>query len=87
MTRVRGKLVLFDIDGTLLDTHGLGRSVVRLARVTGRRDELGMCRCEVLIACAGQVMGARGAVCGGDSGDFEAVAEKLQGFCRSGRRE
>ena len=31
MTRVRGKLVLFDIDGTLLDTHGLGREGLRKA--------------------------------------------------------
>ena len=35
-------MVLFDIDGTLLDTHGLGREafIRGLARVTGERDEL-----------------------------------------------
>lgn len=36
------KMVLFDIDGTLLDTHGYGREafIRGLARVTGERDEL-----------------------------------------------
>lgn len=36
------RLVLFDIDGTLLDTHGAGREafIRSLARVTGVRDEL-----------------------------------------------
>jgi phosphoglycolate phosphatase len=36
------RLVLFDIDGTLLDTHGAGREafIRGLARVTGARDEL-----------------------------------------------
>jgi phosphoglycolate phosphatase len=36
------RLVLFDIDGTLLDTHGFGREafIRGLARVTGKRDEL-----------------------------------------------
>lgn len=35
-------MVLFDIDGTLLDTHGFGREafIRGLARVTGERDEL-----------------------------------------------
>ena len=36
------KLVLFDIDGTLVDTHGFGREafIRGLARATGTRDEL-----------------------------------------------
>ena len=36
------KMVLFDIDGTLLDTHGFGREafIRGLARMTGERDEL-----------------------------------------------
>lgn len=36
------RLVLFDIDGTLLDTHGFGREafIRGLARVTGERDGL-----------------------------------------------
>jgi phosphoglycolate phosphatase len=35
-------MALFDIDGTLLDTHGFGREafIRGLARVTGERDEL-----------------------------------------------
>ena len=38
----RRKTVLFDIDGTLLDTHGFGREafIRGLAHVTGARDEL-----------------------------------------------
>lgn len=38
----RQKLVLFDIDGTLVDTHGFGREafIRGLARATGTRDEL-----------------------------------------------
>ena len=38
----RRKTVLFDIDGTLLDTHGFGREafIRGLAHVTGTRDEL-----------------------------------------------
>lgn len=42
MNRKRKKMVLFDIDGTLLDTHGFGREafIRGLARVTGERDEL-----------------------------------------------
>ena len=43
MNRLQDKLVLFDIDGTLLDTHGLGRqSFIRgLAKATGEEDDLG----------------------------------------------
>ena len=42
MKKVRKKVMLFDIDGTLLDTGGAGRvAFIRgLARVTGVRDEL-----------------------------------------------
>lgn len=42
MENKRGKTVLFDIDGTLLDTHGYGREafIRGLAHVTGARDEL-----------------------------------------------
>ena len=42
MKRKRKKTVLFDIDGTLLDTHGFGREafIRGLAHVTGARDEL-----------------------------------------------
>ena len=42
MKRKRKKTVLFDIDGTLLDTHGFGREafIRGLAHVTGERDEL-----------------------------------------------
>ena len=38
----RKKTVLFDIDGTLLDTHGFGREafIRGLAHVTGARDDL-----------------------------------------------
>lgn len=40
--RHKKKMVLFDIDGTLLDTHGFGREafIRGLARMTGERDEL-----------------------------------------------
>ena len=42
MKKKRKKLVLFDIDGTLLDTGGAGREafIRGLARVTGVRDDL-----------------------------------------------
>lgn len=42
MDRKQKRMVLFDIDGTLLDTHGFGREafIRGLARVTGKRDEL-----------------------------------------------
>ena len=42
MKKVRNRVVLFDIDGTLLDTGGAGREafIRGLARVTGVRDEL-----------------------------------------------
>lgn len=42
MKKTRKKTVLFDIDGTLLDTHGFGREafIRGLAHVTGVRDEL-----------------------------------------------
>lgn len=42
MNRLKNKLVLFDIDGTLLDTDGAGREafIRGLAQVTGERDEL-----------------------------------------------
>ena len=42
MNKARKKTVLFDIDGTLLDTHGFGREafIRGLAHVTGERDEL-----------------------------------------------
>ena len=42
MNRTRKKVVLFDIDGTLLDTHGFGREafIRGLEHVTGERDEL-----------------------------------------------
>ncbi len=42
MEKKRNKTVLFDIDGTLLDTHGFGREafIRGLAHVTGARDEL-----------------------------------------------
>lgn len=42
MKMKRKKTVLFDIDGTLLDTHGFGREafIRGLAHVTGERDEL-----------------------------------------------
>lgn len=42
MNRMRQKVVLFDIDGTLVDTHGKGREafIRGLAKVTGERDEL-----------------------------------------------
>ena len=42
MKNKRNKMVLFDIDGTLLDTHGFGREafIRGLAHVTGARDEL-----------------------------------------------
>ena len=42
MEKKSKRLVLFDIDGTLLDTHGAGREafIRSLARVTGVRDEL-----------------------------------------------
>ena len=42
MKTSRRKVVLFDIDGTLLDTHGFGREafIRGLARLTGERDEL-----------------------------------------------
>ena len=42
MKKTRKKTVLFDIDGTLLDTHGFGREafIRGLAHVTGARDEL-----------------------------------------------
>lgn len=42
MKKKRNKMVLFDIDGTLLDTHGLGREafIRGLAHVTGQCDEL-----------------------------------------------
>ena len=92
MTRVRGKLVLFDIDGTLLDTHGLGREafIRGLARVTGRRDEL------EYVSFAGntdrnvleQVMGARGVRFA--EGEIRAILRLSRrscgGFCRGGGR-
>ena len=42
MTKRKQRLVLFDIDGTLVDTGGKGREafIRGLARVTGERDEL-----------------------------------------------
>ena len=42
MKKKEKKLVLLDIDGTLLDTHGFGREafIRGLERVTGERDEL-----------------------------------------------
>ena len=42
MKKTRNRLVLFDIDGTLLDTGGAGREafIRGLERVTGERDDL-----------------------------------------------
>ena len=42
MAKKKQPTVLFDIDGTLLDTHGFGREafIRGLAHVTGERDEL-----------------------------------------------
>lgn len=42
MKRTAPHLILFDIDGTLLDTHGFGREafIRGLEQVTGNRDEL-----------------------------------------------
>lgn len=42
MKKTKNRLVLFDVDGTLLDTHGAGRAafVRALAQATGVRDEL-----------------------------------------------
>jgi phosphoglycolate phosphatase len=42
MKRTSHQLILFDIDGTLLDTHGFGREafIRGLEQVTGDRDEL-----------------------------------------------
>ena len=42
MKTTRKRLLLFDIDGTLVDTHGAGREafIRGLARVTGQHDEL-----------------------------------------------
>ena len=42
MRKMQNRLVLFDIDGTLLDTGGAGREafIRGLERVTGERDEL-----------------------------------------------
>lgn len=85
------KLVLFDIDGTLLDTHGLGREafIRGLAQVTGRRDEL------EYVSFAGntdrnvleQVMGARGRRFSEPEIQtiFQVIATELQGLLQ-GRR-
>lgn len=81
-------MVLFDIDGTLLDTHGFGREafIRALAQVTGERDELGY------VSFAGntdrnvlnQVMAERGLRLG--EGEirriFELVAQELRGLLR-----
>ena len=88
MKRKRRIVVLFDIDGTLLDTHGFGREafIRALAQVTGERDELGY------VSFAGntdrnvlnQVMAERGLRLG--EGEirriFELVAEELRGLLR-----
>lgn len=82
----RKKMVLFDIDGTLLDTHGHGREafIRGLAKLTGERDEL------EYIAFAGntdrnvldQVMKRRGLRFGESEIEqvFRHVAEELQGL-------
>jgi phosphoglycolate phosphatase-like HAD superfamily hydrolase len=84
MKKATNRLVLFDIDGTLLDTHGAGREafIRALARVTGVRDELDY------VSFAGntdrnvldQVMAARGVHL--DEEDvrriFAGVAEELR---------
>jgi phosphoglycolate phosphatase len=88
MKKQRRKVVLFDIDGTLLDTHGFGREafIRALAQVTGTRDEL------AYVSFAGntdrnvlnQVMAERGLKL--DEGDirrvFAIVAEELRGLLR-----
>ena len=80
------RMVLFDIDGTLLDTGGAGREafIRGLERVTGERDEL------AYVSFAGntdrnvleQVMAARGMRLG--EGEirrvFEEIARELRGL-------
>jgi phosphoglycolate phosphatase-like HAD superfamily hydrolase len=81
-------MVLFDIDGTLLDTGGAGREafIRGLERVTGQRDEL------AYVSFAGntdrnvldQVMAARGLRLGAEDirRIFECIAEELQSLLR-----
>lgn len=87
--RRRPKVVLFDIDGTLLDTHGHGREafIRGLAKLTGTRDELDY------ISFAGntdrrvldQVMARRGVSLGEDEIGlvFRHVAEELAGLLQA----
>jgi phosphoglycolate phosphatase-like HAD superfamily hydrolase len=89
MKRKRRIVVLFDIDGTLLDTHGFGREafIRGLERVTGARDELGY------LSFAGntdrnvleQVMAARGLRLGEAEirQVFATVAQELQALLRA----
>lgn len=84
----RQKVVLFDIDGTLVDTHGLGREafIRGLARATGTRDEL------AYVSFAGntdrnvldQVMAARGLRLEAETirDIFAFIAEELRALLR-----
>lgn len=88
MKKMHNKVVLFDIDGTLLDTSGAGREafIRGLARVTGVRDEL------AYVSFAGntdrnvldQVMRMRGLQLGeGETRRiFEEIALELRGLLR-----
>lgn len=88
MKQTRKWMVLFDIDGTLLDTGGAGREafIRGLARVTGERDEL------AYVSFAGntdrnvldQVMAARGMRLEEEAVRriFMEIAEELSGLLR-----
>ena len=88
MKKLKKKVVLFDIDGTLLDTGGAGREafIRGLARVTGVRDEL------AYVSFAGntdrnvldQVMRTRGLQLGEEETRriFEEIALELRGLLR-----
>ena len=88
MKTERKRMVLFDIDGTLLDTGGAGRKafIQGLARVTGARDEL------AYVSFAGntdrnvlnQVMAARGLRLGEEEirRIFGEIAEELRVLLR-----
>ena len=89
MNRFRNTLVLFDIDGTLLDTGGAGREafIRGLERVTGKRDEL------AYVSFAGntdrnvldQVMAARGLQLGAEEirSIFDEIAAELRDLLRA----